>query len=87
MENQKKIKIYKALDPSKGHVDTFIDALKKTGDIKFNYEKYMTTAPVDAEKELLRTGTADYDTACASHFPPHQGKRNLCKRRLIFCDK
>lgn len=43
----------------------FFNLLEKCGVLKKNYYEYMTTAPIDCDKELLRLPTADYETCCA----------------------
>ncbi len=45
--------------------ESFYEVLKACGDYKFNYREYMTTSPIDCDRELLRLPTADYDACCA----------------------
>ncbi len=45
--------------------ETFCEVLEKCDALKRNYIEYMTTAPIDCDKELLRLPTADYDLCCA----------------------
>jgi len=45
--------------------ETFYETLEKCGSLKTNYHDYMTTAPIDCDKELLRLPRADYDLCCA----------------------
>lgn len=47
------------------HAELFYDTLEKCGDLKFHYYDYMTTEPIDCDRELLRLPNADYDTCCA----------------------
>ena len=46
-------------------IDFFYDVLEKCDAVKYNYNEYMTTSPIDCDKELLRLPTADYDLCCA----------------------
>ena len=41
------------------------EVLEKCDVIKLHYHDYMTTAPIDCDKELLRLSSADYDLCCA----------------------
>ena len=43
----------------------FCDVLEQCNALKSNYHEYMTTSPVDCDKELLRLSVADYDLCCA----------------------
>lgn len=45
--------------------DLFYDALSQCGDLKHNYSIYMTTEPINCDRELQRLDTADYDLCCA----------------------
>lgn len=45
--------------------EALYDALEKCDALKYNYHEYMTTAPIDCDKELLRLPVADYDLCCA----------------------
>jgi len=45
--------------------DLFYDVLEQCDALKSDYHKYMTTQPVDCDKELLRLPDADYDLCCA----------------------
>lgn len=45
--------------------ETFYEVLEICDALKRNYIEYMTTAPIDCDKELLRLPTADYDLCCA----------------------
>ena len=45
--------------------ETFYETLEKCDALKTNYHDYMTTAPIDCDKELLRLPRADYDLCCA----------------------
>jgi hypothetical protein len=46
-------------------VESFYEILDKCDVLKTNYHDYMTTAPIECDKELLRLPTADYDLCCA----------------------
>ena len=45
--------------------ESFYDVLEKCESLKTNYHNYITTAPIDCEKELLRLPEANYDLCCA----------------------
>ena len=45
--------------------DMYYSLLERMGDIKRNYWEYMTTEPIDCEKELKRLSEADYELCTA----------------------
>ena len=45
--------------------DIVYEVLNTCGDLKTNYHEYMTTAPVNCDKELLRLPEADFALCCA----------------------
>ena len=45
--------------------DYYYELLEKAELIKYNYNDFMTTAPVNCDEELKRVGTADFDLCCA----------------------
>ena len=45
--------------------ELFYEVLEKCEALKTNYLEYMSTTPIDCDKELLRLPTADYDLCCA----------------------
>lgn len=65
MTNKKKIKkIQYAID----HPNTeelYYSLLKEMGDLKHNYYDYMTTTPINCDRELERLPEADYELATA----------------------
>lgn len=66
METKYKIDLLKKLNQSKIiSIGSFYDILERCNALKTNYHDYMTTSPVNADKELLRLATADYDLCCA----------------------
>ena len=66
MGNREKLWVLKDLQ-KKGfvHVDQYYEALERIGDLKNHYYDYMTTEPINCDKELERLPEADYDLCCA----------------------
>jgi hypothetical protein len=61
-----KIVLFQKLNTKKiTDAETFYETLEKCDALKTNYHDYMTTAPIDCDKELLRLSRADYDLCCA----------------------
>lgn len=61
-----KIVLFQKLNTEKiTDAETFYETLEKCDALKTNYHDYMTTAPIDCDKELLRLPRADYDLCCA----------------------
>lgn len=61
-----KIVLFQKLNTKKiTDAETFYETLEKCDALKTNYHDYMTTAPIDCAKELLRLPRADYDLCCA----------------------
>ena len=52
-------------NPTTTLADTFYETLEDIGAIKYHYYDYMTTAPINADEELKRLPSADYDLCCA----------------------
>ena len=46
-------------------VDTFYETLEDINAITYHYYDYMTTEPINADEELKRLGSANYDLCCA----------------------
>lgn len=46
-------------------VEIFYEVLERCNALKKNYQDYMTTGPIDCDKELLRLSNANYDLCCA----------------------
>lgn len=46
-------------------LEFFYEVLEQCDVLKTNYHEYMTTAPINCDKELLRLPTADYELCCA----------------------
>jgi len=61
----KKLKIQNLLESNSARESEYYKCLEEMGDLKTNYTEYMTTGPVDAETELNRLSTADYDLCAA----------------------
>ena len=61
-----KIVLFQKLNTEKiTDAETFYETLEKCDALKTNYHDYMTTSPIDCDKELLRLPRADYDLCCA----------------------
>lgn len=56
MTNVEKKKLLQSIDATKVRypMKPYYEAMEDMGDHKFNYTDYMSTAPVDCEKELVR---------------------------------
>ena len=66
MTPNEKIVLFQKLNTEKiTDAETFYETLEKCDALKTNYHDYMTTAPIDCDKELLRLPRADYDLCCA----------------------
>lgn len=66
MNNLDKQKKYWELYVQQTHsVSDFYKVLEDTNDMKYNYHDFMTTQPIDCERELERLPQSDYDTCCA----------------------
>lgn len=53
------------LHPTTTLADTFYETLEDIDAIKYHYYDYMITVPVNADEELKRLPSADYDLCCA----------------------
>ena len=60
MTNAEKIKAIQNLPEHPILEDRYYTLLEKLGDLKTNYYDYMTTSPIDPERELERLPTANY---------------------------
>ena len=66
MKTEDKIKHLKELcDKGVLRESIYYEILEKCDILKLHYYDYMTTAPIDCDKELLRLSSADYDLCCA----------------------
>ncbi len=66
MKLNEKISLFQKLNTNSIiNEEKFFETLEKCKALKINYCDYMTTAPVDCDKELRRLPTADYDLCCA----------------------
>lgn len=77
-------------------VDQYYDILEKCNIIKSDYFNYLSTRPVDCDKELLKLHSADYDTCCAlltmllreDHFDNGSFERRLSNGQVkLILDK
>ena len=65
MTNQEKIIAIQSLLDNPDNVGAYYKLLEDMGDLKTNYHDYLTTAPINCDKEFKRVPTADWDLACA----------------------
>lgn len=66
METQHKIELLRGLCGKGFLSDTiFYETLERCDALKTDYSAYMTTSPINCERELLRLPNADYDLCCA----------------------
>ena len=66
MKPNEKMVLFQKLNTEKvTEAETFYETLEKCDALKTNYHDYMTTAPIECDKELLRLPRADYDLCCA----------------------
>ena len=66
MKPNEKMELFQKLNTEKvTDAEIFYETLEKCDALKTNYHDYMTTAPIDCDKELLRLPRADYDLCCA----------------------
>lgn len=65
MELVQKISLLRTLTDDNYHeIDYYYKILEDCDAVVYNYTEYMTTAPIDCDKELLRLSEADYQTCC-----------------------
>ena len=65
MKYDDKVLMFEQLKEDGLDADFFYETLEKCGALKKNYREYLTTSPIDCDKELLRLENADYDLCCA----------------------
>lgn len=66
MKPNEKMALFQKINTEKvTDAKTFYETLEKCDALKTNYHDYMTTAPIDCDKELIRLSRADYDLCCA----------------------
>lgn len=66
MTNKEKIQMIQHTMANPRHIESqHYELLEKIGDMKYQYYKYMTTAPINCDKELERLADADYDLCTA----------------------
>jgi hypothetical protein len=66
MNTEQKIALLKSLSSERVlRTELFYETLEECGDLKFNYNDYATTHPINCKQELLRLPSADYDTCRA----------------------
>ena len=65
MTNAEKIKAIQNLPEHPILEDRYYTLLEKLGDLKTNYYDYMSTSPIDVDKELERLPDADYELCTA----------------------
>ena len=62
---EKKEKLQSLLSQNTGREENYYTCLEEMGDLKTNYNDYMTTGPIDVEIELERLSSANYDLCAA----------------------
>ena len=89
MTNKDKIQLLKAEPPNPCCLaDYYQVLLEKVGSIQYHYGDYMTTEPINCDKELKRIATADWDLCCAlltmlfreDHFTPYGSFNKRCEK-------
>lgn len=66
MSIKKKIDLLKAQPPESCCLaDYYYELFEKSELIKYDYNDFMTTAPINCDEELKRIDTADFDLCCA----------------------
>jgi len=65
MSNAEKIEKIQYLIDNPNIEDAYYELLENMGDIKRNYGDYMTTEPIDCDKELERIPQANYELCTA----------------------
>ena len=62
---EKKEKLQSLMAKNTGREEIYYICLEEIDDLKTNYNDYMTTGPINVEKELERLPGADYDLCVA----------------------
>ena len=66
MKNKDKIELLNTQPPDGSSLlDYYYGLFEQTDAIKYNYNEYMTTGPINCDQELKRLDGADYDLCCA----------------------
>lgn len=65
MTNKEKAQMIQSVIDHPGRERTYYSLLKDLGDLKGNYADYMTTEPINCNKELQRVANADYELCTA----------------------
>lgn len=65
MTNQEKIKAIQYVIDNPNTEEIYYRLLEDIGGLKRNYGDYMTTEPINCDKELERLATANFDLAAA----------------------
>lgn len=84
MTNAEKISLIEHVIKHPGNEGVYYELLDRLGGLKKNYGEYMTTAPIDCDKELERLSNADFEL-CAAFLTmllreDHFSEGSLCKR-------
>ena len=65
MDNEEKIKYISGLIGESHTEQQYYKLLEVMGDLKHNYRHYLSTEPIDCDKELERLNSADYELCTA----------------------
>ena len=65
MTNTEKIKLIEHVIEHPGNEGVYSELLDRLGVWKKNYHEYMTTSPIDCDKELERLSNADFELCAA----------------------
>lgn len=90
MTNQEKIQRIQSAIDHPGRAAQYDRLLEELGNLKYNYGDYMTTAPINCDRELERLPEADYALATAlltmllreDHFSNGALRRRLASGQL-----
>ena len=65
MRSEKIELLGKLLSENSCEAEKYYNTLENCNAVMYDYRSYMTTVPIDCDKELLRLQTADFDLCCA----------------------
>ncbi len=65
LTTQEKIERIKNILGQKSDLTQYHNLLEEMGDMKYDYNDYMTTAPINADEELKRLDNAEYELCTA----------------------
>ena len=65
MTTQEKKELIRNIVGQKASLSQYYNLLEEMGDMKYDYNDYMITAPINADEELKRLDNADYELCTA----------------------